>query len=182
MKKGLFVWAMLLVLSIILPIVPAEATVAISYSLEDLGAGRWKAIYQVDNLDESFGIELFTIYYDYGLYDALQIETPLPLASQWDQDARNPLLIGPLPFPGLYDVQAKSGGISAGQSLSGFAISFDWLGGGIPIRDQRFEVYEDSDNLQSVRVGVAAYIPEPATLLLLAAGAFLTYQRKSRRH
>lgn len=178
-KKGLLSFVSFLILSFLFSTPPAEANVQVSYSLHDLGSGRWKATYKIDNLDELLGIEWFTVYYDYGLYDSLQVETPEPLSNQWDQYVCDPQLIDPLLIRGLYDIQALSEGILPGQSLAGFSISFGWLGEGMPVADQYFEIYDDQVNL--LRIGYATYIPEPGTLLLFAVGTFLISQRKSQR-
>ncbi len=161
---------------------PLQGSIEISYFLEDLGdleASRWKATYEVFNSDGSLEVNWLTVYFDYGFYDDLLIETPSPLADHWDENFQNPQFFDPLPVRGFYDLEARSGGIGPGQSLTGFAVSFGWLGEGVPDRPQYFEIFDNSFNVLSD--GYAIYIPEPATLLLLAVGTCLTSRRIRRR-
>jgi hypothetical protein len=163
-------------------IMPAEAWVQVSYSLDDLGSGRWKATYHINNADSSTDVSWLTVFFDYGLFDNLAVETPSPLSEQWDQTVWNPYRIDLFPVPGLYDLRAKSSGLLPGQSLSGLAVSFDWFGQGNPTIEQRVEIYADPGTLQQVWVGTAVYIPEPATLLGLSLGAgWIFIQRKNSR-
>ena len=57
----------------------------IQYVTNDLGSGQWEYIYTVENIGLSGGIEEFTIWFDYALYNNISIETAEPLNSQWDQ-------------------------------------------------------------------------------------------------
>lgn len=182
MFTGLFDRVMKCVLLFVFLILPAQAQVQVSYTLEELDLGRWKATYRIDNNDSLLDISWLSIYFDYGLYNALSIETPSVLAEQWDQDVWDPMLVSSLPIPGLFDVQAKFDGILPSQSLAGFAIAFDWLGEGRPILAQRFEVYDDPANLQSLRAGTTVYIPEPATLLVLSVGSLFAFGRYGKRY
>ncbi len=56
----------------------------IQYVTNDLGSGQWEYIYTVKNIGLSAGIEEFTIWFDYGLYDNLVVTTP-ETPPEWDQ-------------------------------------------------------------------------------------------------
>ena len=169
MKKGLLSRVTIGVFCLFILNVPSGAAIHVSYTLEDMGSSRWKATYQVENLSWQPEIQWFSIFFDYGLYDHLSGETLPPLNSQWQEDAKNPLLISLLSFPGFYDARTTLDGIAPGQAATGFAVSFDWLGDGLPTGGQRFEIYD----LQAPSIswiGTTTYIPEPATLLILLVG------------
>jgi hypothetical protein len=145
----------------------------ISYQLEELGQGRWKAIYEVHNISLSEPLREFTLWYDYGLYSNLTIETTTPLNTAWSERIFDPYRLPPLtPFHGFYDALASDTGIAAGQWVSGFAVSFDWLGSGVP-GSQRYEIL-DPETYETLIEGQTVYIPEPATgLLLILSCAYL---------
>ncbi len=46
------------------------------YEVSDIGSGQWEYLYTVENIGLSGGIEEFTIWFDYGLYDNLVVTTP----------------------------------------------------------------------------------------------------------
>ena len=182
MSKGLFGRVMNCVLLFVFLILPAHAQVHISYTLEESDSGRWKATYELGNLGYSPGIQWFTIFFDYGLYDHLVAETSTPIHAQWQEEVKNPLFSSPLPFPGIYDSWTTFEGISPGQFLTGFTISFDWLGEGAPTRGQQFEVYANAEEPLSPWGGTTVYIPEPATLLVLSVGSLFAFGRYGKRY
>ena len=149
----------------------------IYYSVEDLGLGRWEYTYDVDNISLTAGIEEFTIWFDYGLYDNLIVTTPdTPL--EWDQIVWQvePLL----EEPGGYDALVENLGISVGETFSGFSVSFDWLSTGDP-GSQFYEII-DPATFNSVDSGWTATVPEPATVLSIGAIApFVLGSRKKHK-
>jgi hypothetical protein len=151
----------------------------IVYSLENSGPGQWKAVYEVRNISLAEPIREFTIWFDYGLYSNLSIEKPSPLNTAWDEIIYNPYLQPPLaPFNGCYDALALDEGIAAGQFVSGFAITFDWLGSGLPAV-QRYEIL-NPQTFETLAQGQTVYIPEPASLLLLLTGAVYLNKKQKR--
>ncbi|MBN2271655.1 MAG: PEP-CTERM sorting domain-containing protein, partial [Sedimentisphaerales bacterium] len=135
----------------------------------------WQYTYEVTNNSLSVPIEEFTVWFDYDLYANLAVETPTT-PPHWDQLVLQPEPV--LPDDGAFDAakEALGGGIEIGRTLGGFAVSFDWLGIGEP-GPQPYDII-DPQTFQTIDSGITV-IPEPATLLLLAAGG-LTLLRKHR--
>jgi len=151
----------------------ASLDATIIYQISDLGGGRWQYMYEVTNNSLAVPIEEFTIWFDYDFYTNLTVETPTtPLG--WDQ-----LVLQPEPVlldDGAYDAKALDAGISIGQTLAGFAVSFDWAGISEP-GPQPYDII-DPQTFQTIVSGTT--IPEPATLLLLGlGGAILRRTRKT---
>lgn len=143
----------------------------VGYEVADLGSGRWEYSYDVMNIGLAEGIEEFTIYFDYGLYDNLLVSTPATPAG-WDQIVWQVEPI--LKDPGGYDALATNLNIAVGTSLSGFSVSFDWLGIGAPSS----QYYEIIDPVTFGTIESGYTVPEPASCLLLLTGALLLRRRK----
>ncbi|MCJ7777536.1 MAG: PEP-CTERM sorting domain-containing protein [Sedimentisphaerales bacterium] len=138
----------------------------IRYQTSDLGSGRWQYNYDVTNISLTVPIEEFTIWFDYGLYKNLAVETPdTPVG--WDQIVIQPELV--LGDDGYYDALALTSGIGVGQMVSGFAVRFDWLGTGVPGP----QFYEIIDPVTFETIDSGWTIPEPATLLVLGLGSLI---------
>ena len=143
----------------------------IQYSVTDLGSDRWEYIYTVENIGLSAGIEEFTVWFDFGLYDNLVVTTP-ETPPEWDQIVWQ---IEPvLEDPGGYDAVATNLSIDIGESLSGFSVSFDWLGGGEP-GSQFYEIIDPVD-FHTIESGWT--VPEPGTLFLFGLGVLGLLRRK----
>lgn len=149
----------------------------IYYQVDYFGAGRWQYSYKVSNISLPGPIEEFTIWFDYGLYDNLTVETLDPPAGNWSE-----IVIQPEPVlsdDGYYDAKALYPGIGIGQSVSDFAVGFDWLGVGEPGP----QLYEILDPVTFKTIDSGTTIPEPATLLLLGLGTLaLRMKGRTRRH
>ena len=148
----------------------------IRYEITDLGAGRWEYTYTVLNKPESLieHVEEFTIWFDYDLYDNLTITTGNPPSSGW-----NEIVIQPEPVledDGAYDAKTLGLGIGVSESVSGFSVSFDWLGTGEP-GSQLYHIV-DPDNYP-VPIETGSTVPEPATLLLLGLGVLIMRREKN---
>ncbi|MBN1766849.1 MAG: PEP-CTERM sorting domain-containing protein [Sedimentisphaerales bacterium] len=145
----------------------ADGLTEISFETADIGAGRWQYTYDVTNIALAQEIEEFTIWFEFGDYDNLAIETLDPPAANWDEIVWQPEpLIGD---DGGYDARATDLNIGIGQTVSGFAVSFDWLGLGEP--GTQFYQLVDPTTFDVLDAGWT--IPEPATLSLMALGAFI---------
>ena len=144
----------------------------IQYEATDLGSDRWQYSYDVTNISLTGAIEEFTIWFDFDLYDNLSIETTDPPSSDWDE-----IVIQPEPVlsdDGYYDALGLGVGIGIGERVSGFSVSFDWLGGGEP-GSQFYEII-DPDTFETIDSGWT--IPEPATLLILALGGIVLRRKR----
>lgn len=144
----------------------------IDYSLSNLGGNEYQYNYAVSN-DGSLGtgvpIQLFDIFFSPALYEAgsLDIVTPDPLNSQWSQ-----LILSSVgTAPAEYDALALGGGIPTGDTVSGFAVQFEWIGQGLP-GAQLFEISDPNtfnvlESGQTVQAGQTA-VPEPSTFWIIA--------------
>ncbi len=133
----------------------------IRYRAMDLGSGRWQYIYDITNHSLVEGIEEFTIWFDYGLYDNLAVETLDPPTGDWNEIVwqPEPEIGGDGGYDGLVEVWASA--IGTGQTVSNFAVSFNWLGSGQPGPQD----YEIVDPLTFVTIDSADTML--ATLMLL---------------
>ena len=166
--------------TLVLLLAPALAQAGIiDYAVRSVGGDRYEYEYTVSNDHLGEGIQEFTIYFALGLYDNLLVEhTP----AGWD-----PLVIDPDPAladDGFYDaaVVDPAGAIALGGTVTGFGVSFDWLGSGVP-GAQPFDVV-DAVTFATLFSGVssplpAPVVPEPGTLWLLGGGlaALLVHRR-----
>ena len=98
-----------------------------------------------------------------------------PPSSDWDVLVWNSAFAG---SPGGYDALSTGGGIAAGQEVSGFRVTFDWLGTGMP-GSQYYEVVNPLDYSRILESGwtTSTVIPAPGALVLALTGlAFLRMQ------
>lgn len=149
--------------------------VEIRYNTEDLGGGQWKYNYEVENISLTEQIEEFTIWFDYGDYDNLSIETPDPPAGGWDEMVVQPEPV--LEDDGFYDALYLTAPIDIGESVSGFSVSFDWLGTGNPA-SQLYHIVDPEHYPDPVCTGYT--VPEPGTCVLLLAGGLFLGIKKNR--
>ena len=177
MHRKATIWLMKVLSLALLPI-SASATV-ITYTPSFLGGNQWQYDYTVASAAGDPTIDEFTIYFDPALYTNLATAaTP----SGWD-----PLVIQPdtsIPADGFFDELALVAGISPGDSLGGFAVSFDFLGTGAP-GAQSYDIVDPNtfDTLSSGFTSTASSIPtvpEPNTLALMGLALTMLLIFRSR--
>jgi hypothetical protein len=144
-------------------VVLADPDTEIYFSATDLGLCQWEYTYDVYNLGLTEGIEEFTIWFDYGLYDNLAVSTP-ETPPEWDQIVWQVEPV--LEDPGGYDALATNLSIAMNDHLSGFSVTFDWLSVGEP-GSQYYEIINPI-TFETIEDGYT--VPEPATLFLLGLG------------
>lgn len=143
----------------------------INYEAQQLGGNRWSYTYEVCNINLPQGIEEFTIWFDFGLYNNLAIETSDILADNWNEIIWQPNSV--IGDAGGYDALGVGFNIGAGGSISGFAVSFDWNGTSVP----GSQFYQIIDPLTFETIESGYTIPEPMTCMLLLSGALLLRQK-----
>ncbi len=139
----------------------------IFYESTALGGNQWRYDYVVLN-DGSIAAEinLFDILFEPALYGpgSLSIVSDPVLTAGWDQ-----VLLAPgISVPPAFDALAMEDGVSIGGYASGFAVTFSWLGTGLP-GAQSFEIY-NPNTFALLGTGTTTTVPLPASLSLFAAG------------
>jgi hypothetical protein len=135
------------------------------YSAEELNGGRWQYNYEVANISLTAPIEEFTIWFQYGLYDNLSVETPPVLPpGGWDEVVIQPEPV--LEDDGAYDAKVLGLGIEIGHTAGPFAVGFNWLGDALMPGSQFYEIINPL-TLETIDSGMTQIIPEPATIFLL---------------
>ena len=156
---------------------PAANAALIEFTATSLGDNSWRYDYSVTNDTLADPLGYFVIDFDLDLYSNLRDQSG-PLG--WDI-----LLLQPdplIPAGGVFDALALDGGIALGTTLSGFALTFDFLGAGAP-GSQPFTVL-NFGTFEPVESGVATdvrSVPEPGTWsLMLPALLLLAFRRRAR--
>jgi hypothetical protein len=140
---------------------------SLGYSVISLGGDNYRYVYSVTNdgsLGSGVALRLFDVFFDPTLYDeaSLAVSTPAALGAEWDQ-----IFLASAPgVSAAYDSLATAGGIADGDTVSGFAVDFRWLGAGVP-GAQAYQIF-DPGSFELLGEGVT--VPEPAALSLLASG------------
>lgn len=143
----------------------ANATL-ITYDLDHIAGNTYQYNYTVHNDTLAATIEEFSIYFSHSETENLALALP----ASWF-----PLIIQPDPLPAPFDdgfvdwLAPVGSGITAGSSLSGFSVQFDWIGGSSGPGSQSFDVF-DPFSFDLLDSGRTTSIPEPATMPLILLG------------
>lgn len=162
---------------------PAHA-ISLTTALTDLGSNSYRYDYTVTNdgsLGSGVSLGLFDLWFDPALYDETSL-TPVSSSAVMNDWLETILASAPGGVPALYDVSALGTGLAVGQSLSGFAVQFTWLGTSAPPLTQAFDVY-DPATFALLETGTTISntpVPEPATVGLVALGALGLLRRRQR--
>jgi len=140
----------------------------IEYSVNNLGGSRFEYEYSITNDALAVPIEEFTLWFDVDHYSNLIITTSEPLTSQWNEIILQDTGFG---VPIGYDALEQTGGIPISKTLTGFSVSFNWLGIGNP-GTQFFEIINPI-TFETIDSGYTIPVPEPVTLLLIGLGGLL---------
>ncbi len=141
----------------------------ITYSTTNVTGNTWLYDYTITNDTLGTPLEEFTIYFDVALYANLVVESS---PTDWD-----PLAVDPdplLPDDGFFDSVALISGIAPGDTLSGFSVSFDFLGAGMP-GAQPFDIVDPNTFavLENGFTTPATVVPVPAAVWLFGSGLLM---------
>jgi hypothetical protein len=157
----------------------ATRAAVITYEVTSLSGSDWRYDYTVEN-NGAAPIDEFTIYFDRGLFSNLAVAAS-PVG--WDSIVLEPDFN--IPADGLFDSLALVSGLASGASLSGFSVTFTFLGSDTP-GSQPFDIVDPVSPpavLGSGRTLQAPTndVPEPGTLSLLLMTGLLAAAKRSRR-
>lgn len=162
----------------------ATAFTEILYEATDLGGGRWQYDYKVSNIGLTEAIKKFAIRFDYDMYSNLTIVTP----AEGGENGWQKVVFQPdeeFEVDGEYSAKGKNPGIIAGESVSGFSVSFDWTGAGTPgpqyyaiINPTNFEVVSSG----WTELDPASITPEPATVILIGMGGIFVIRKWPKKN
>ena len=152
-------------LALLLCVMSAAHAASIGYTATSLGGTQWRYDYTVSNTTLAVPIEEFTLFFSVGQYANLQSGFTLP---GWDV-----LVVQPdpaIPASGYLDALALAGGIVPGATLTGFSVTFDYLGAGSP-GAQPFSILDPVSFIE-LEAGITqpAAVALPSTPWLLLAG------------
>jgi outer membrane protein assembly factor BamB len=114
----------------------------VSFAPEDIGGGQWVYHYMLTNDTLNDPIEQFVIWFEPGLYENLSIVSDPHIGYDWYQDTVEPDPVWL--YYGAYRALAWDEGISVGDSESGFAVRFTYLGEGAP-GVQEFDIVDPNE-------------------------------------
>lgn len=174
----LALWPLLLLLLLLLPMLllaPSAWATSIQYASSHLGGTQWRYDYTIVNDTLAAPIDEFSIFFGSGRYGNLQNASTTP-----DCDL---LVIQPdaaIPAAGYLDALALSSSILPGTALSGFAVTFDYFGAGLPPA-QAFTVWDPVSfiEIDTGTTSALVALPLASTAWLLLAGILpLAWRRR----
>ena len=134
------------------------------------------SVFNDGSLPGSEPVELFDINFDPTLYQETSLTdvTPNPLSSEWSTE----ILHSAGSSPAMFDALELSPGITAGNTVSGFAVEFVYLGQGLP-GAQTFSISDpNTEPIPTLQTGTTVVgadeaTPEPPTGFMLLCGLLL---------
>lgn len=162
------------------PLAGPQSLNRIDYEVVSLGGNQYRYIYSVVNngaFANGAAIGLFDILFDPDLYleTSLSIVTDAGIASEWVEL----ILDSGAGVPAAYDVLAMLDGVTVGQTVTGFAVEFEWLGAGAP-GAQAYEIY-DPTTYALLATGMTTPVPEPKVIWMMLAALALIAALGRRR-
>jgi hypothetical protein len=103
------------------------AAAQVSYTVADVSGSTWEYNYSILNNTAVTSIGEFTVYYTLGEYSNLKLESS---PKNWSSIVAQP--DASLPADGFFDAQALDGGLTHGNTATGFSVEFTYLGKGTP--------------------------------------------------
>lgn len=155
--------------------------VIVQSELVSLGGNTYQYNYTITNDDIVSGFDELSVYFDAASYENL---TVVASHADWDSAALPATIFLPyVNHPGVFDTIALAQPLGLGETISGFSVSFDWIGAGLP-GVQNFDAIDLAtyEVLQSGTTTVSA-VPVPAALPMLTtalAGLVALRQRKKK--
>lgn len=167
----------LLVSSLLATLVSHSAqAVTVQAELQFLGGSSYQYNYSITNDDVAAGFDEISLYFDKTLYQNLSVNGS---PADWDS-----LVLQPDAFlDGVFDSLALVQPLGLGESVSGFAVGFDWLGGSSLPGSQAFDVL-DSGSLTVLQSGTSSVsaVPVPAALpMFVSALGVLALRRRKHQ-
>ncbi len=153
----------------------SASSTTLTYTATNLGGDSWRYDYTLGNDTLDGPLREVTVYFDLGVYANLAVVASPP---EW-----NSLVVQPdagLPDAGFFDSLAAAGGLAPGAVLPGFAVSFDYLGGGTP-GSQLFEIVNPEPFGVIDGGNTAVVLPAPAAGWLLGTTWLAVGWRAGRR-
>ena len=148
----------------------------IYYTAEHVSDNQWLCNYTVSNVGLTEGIEEFTIWFDHDNYSSIQKASDAALDTSWDQIVWQPN--ASLMNNGGFDALALTDPINIGESVSGYAVSFQWHGEGEPGR-QFYEIVNPDNQDEVLDSGFT--VPEPTSVVLLGLSSIYVIFRRNNR-
>lgn len=156
-----------------------SSAAVVTHDLMNVGGNTWTAAFSITNDGAPPDFGSFTIYFDWTRASNLSL---LASPATWDT-----IVIQPdagVPADGFLDalVLDPADALTAGQSLGGFEIAFDWAGASAPLG---FDFTINDANYNVVFSGVTQSeitpnsVPEPSTVLLGLTGLLAFRIRKA---
>jgi outer membrane protein assembly factor BamB len=130
------------IISLISMLSSSALATQVTFVTEDIGSGQWVYHYNLINDTLNDPLEQFVIWFEPWLYENLSIVSDPHIGYDWYQDTVEPDPVWL--YYGAYRALAWDEGIPIGDSESGFAVRFTYLGEGTP-GQQEFDIVDPNE-------------------------------------